>query len=136
MAKSKSIAPAKSRPGKAAKSSIEDDTLVQALPFVRDTRGEPFHEKPGLYWWHVSNTNYWHQDLSIGEAFCDMAAALHSVNAEEVQWMLRHSLAQMVRGGCCGGIETGFLNRLLHYASIGMAASGPRFNAPVMTARV
>jgi len=135
MAKSKSTA-AKAKSRKNDLARCADDVLIQALPFVRDTRGETYHEKPWLSWWHVSNTDYWHQDLSIGEAFCDKAAALHSGKEDEVVLALRCALGQMVHKGYCGGIEQGFLNRLVHYASIGMAASGIQLNAPVMSATV
>lgn len=115
--KSKSTAVAKHRGNRNA------DGIIQALPFVRDTRGESNRVDQGLHRWHVVNTNYWHQDLAIGEAFCDKAVSLHSTNQKEVTDAIRFALSAMVHKGYCGGIETGFIDKLVHYASIGMAAN-------------
>ena len=134
MAKSKSNAAAAKNKGQSIKK--RDDVFLQALPFVRDTREETFREDKGMHWWHVSNTNYWHQDLSIGEAFCDKAAALHNIDAVLVREALGAALGAMVNKGYCGGIEQGFVNRLVHYASIGMAASGAKLTGPLMSATV
>lgn len=131
----KKTSTAKTAKTKHDKAPNANNELLQALPYVRDTREEEYRSDKGLHWWHVSNTDYWHQDLSIGEAFCDKSAVLHGSNPEEVTQALRFALGDMVKQGRCGGIEQGFLNRLVHYASIGMALNGAVTTSPVMTAR-
>lgn len=133
MAKAKSKSIEEKKPEQA---SAEKDLLLQALPFVRDTRGEPCRGDQGLHWWHVQNTDYWHQDLSIGEAFCEKAAALHVANPEDVQFALRCALGHMVHKGYLGGIEQGFLNRLVHYATVGMTATGVQPRGPMLVTTV
>lgn len=127
MAKKKSSSKAKASGNhwhshKFTKAEIKDSALVCQLPFIKDTRGEPYHEDAGLYCWHVFPPVYWHQGLVVGETYADRVAAIMPQNPERIEQMLGHALNEIVRQGDTSGVATGFLRRLAHYACKGMAA--------------
>jgi hypothetical protein len=105
---------------KFTKAEIKDSKLICQLPFIKDTRGEAYHADAGLYWWHVTNPEYWHQGVEVGRAFADRCCAVLHENPERIEQVLELALRSMVRQGRCGGIEDGFLKRLAHFAAVGM----------------
>ena len=105
---------------KLSKVEWKDSALITQLPFIKDTRGEVFHEDAGLYWWHVTEPEYWAQGAQVGAAFADRVAVVLPQNPERIEQALCHSLESMLHQGGSGGLSIGFLRRLAHYACKGM----------------
>lgn len=111
------------RKKKWTKAELDDSALLCSLPFIRDTRGEVYHDDPGLYWWRVDNPDYWHQGIVVGESFCDKVADVLPQNPKRIEQALCHSLEAMLHKGGSNGVEIGFLRRMAHYAVKGMQTS-------------
>lgn len=109
---------------KFTKADIKDSALYCQLPFIKDTRGETFHADAGLYWWHVTDPEYWHQGLEVGKAFADRVAVVLPQNPKRIEEVLRLSLQAMLHQGGSNGIAIGFLHQLAHYACKGMQKEG------------
>lgn len=109
---------------KFTKAELKESALFCQLPFIRDTRGEIYHEDAGLYWWHVTNPEYWHQGVEVGKAFADRVAVIVPQDPKKIEEVLCHSLDAMLREGGSHGIATGFLHQLAHYAVKGMRQEG------------
>ena len=125
------MAKSKSKAVKKTAADLEDEAqekqdaeLLPFLPFVRDTRGEPYHKDAGIFWWKVADPEYWHQGICIGESFADRVAQVLPRNPERIEQVLKHSLHSMLHQGGSNGIALGFLDRIAHYAVKGMQQTG------------
>lgn len=105
---------------KFTKAELKESALFCQLPFIKDTRGETYHADAGLYWWHVTNPEYWHQGVEVGKAFANRVAAVLPQDPKKIEEVLRHSLHAMLHQGGSNGIAAGFLDELARYACIGM----------------
>lgn len=105
---------------KFTKAELKDSALFCQLPFIRDTRGEIYHADAGIYWWHVTDPEYWHQGIEVGKAFADRTAVIVPQDPKRIEEVLCHSLEAMLHQGGSNGIAIGFLQQLAHYAVKGM----------------
>ena len=105
---------------KFTKAALKDSALFCQLPYIKDTRGEIYRADAGLYWWYVTEPEYWHQGIEVGKAFADRTAVVLPQDPQRIEEVLCHSLEDMLRQGGSNGIAIGFLRELAHYAVKGM----------------